>query len=359
MNILNVFNDDAFTASTLTGQILAMDHVPGRAGELVFAGISEGIPTTAVTIERQNEELTLLPTTARGAPAPQQTMAKRELLGFEVPQIKLEQTIYAHSIQDIAGRFGTDGNAPPVDAYGDRLRGATSAVNNAMNKMTRRHDLTLEHHRLGALKGVIADADGSVLVDLYEEFGFLNSDGFAAPEEFAFDLGDWTQSTFAKNLRAKCSEVIRAMRRAAKMEIPSTALVWALTGDNFHDKLLEHPSVKKVYDGTAAAKQRLGDSYVSGVFEFGNVFFENYQGTDDNSTVAIDPDEARFFFTGIPELYSESFAPADFLETTNKQGLPRYAKLALDPQFQQWVKLHTQQNPLPLCLRPQTLMRAT
>jgi hypothetical protein len=351
MNILDVFNADAFSMSTLTGRVNAMGHVPGRAGELVFAGISAGIPTTAVTIEKQEEALSLIATTSRGAPAPQQSMEKRDLIGINVPQIKLEQTIQAHTLLDIRGGIG----AGP-DAFGDRLRGAKSAVESALTKMSRRHDLTLEHHRLGAIKGQILDADATVLVDLFAEFGFLNSVGDPEPETFSFGLTDWASTN---NLRPKCSEVIRAMRRNAQTDIPDDAVVWAFAGDNFFDSLLERPDVKKTWDGTAAAKQRLGDSYVDGVFEFGGIMWENYTGTDDNSTVAIDSDEARFFWKGVPGIFSESFAPADFLETVNKVGLPRYAKVALDPELQQWAKIHVQQNPLPLCLRPSTLMRAT
>ena len=45
------------------------------------------------------------------------------------------------------------------------------------------------------------------------------------------------------------------------------------------------------------------------------------------------------------------------METVNTVGLPRYAKLAPDGRFNQFVELHTQQNPLPLCLRTKTLCK--
>jgi hypothetical protein len=148
------------------------------------------------------------------------------------------------------------------------------------------------------------------------------------------------------------------MVRAAKTPIPPGPNIWALCGDNFFDKLVSHPQLKKAYAGTDAAAQKLGDNYAFGIFEFGDIFFQNYQGTDDETTVAIDTDECRLFFTGdVPNIYEEVYAPGDFLETVNQVGLPRYAKLALDKEFGRWVKLHTQQNPLPICLRPQTLMR--
>ena len=49
--------------------------------------------------------------------------------------------------------------------------------------------------------------------------------------------------------------------------------------------------------------------------------------------------------------------PADFVETANTIGLPRYAKQAVDQQFARWVMLHVQSNPLPICTRPRVLIK--
>jgi hypothetical protein len=147
------------------------------------------------------------------------------------------------------------------------------------------------------------------------------------------------------------------MVRNAKTNIPPEAKIWAFCGDNFFDKLLEHPSVRNTYDGYAAAQSALGGNYALNVFEFGGVFFENYQGTDDNSTVAIAPDECRFFLTGVPELYEEWYAPADFMHAANTLGLPRYADLQDDNNHGKSVSLIVEMCPLPICVRPQTLCR--
>jgi len=339
MPIIDIFNDDAFSTETLTVAINEMDHVPGRAGELAFAGNGEGVATTSVVIESKAEGLSLIKTSPRGAPAQQETQDKAKLLSILVPHIKLEDHISADSIQNVRA-FGSE----------SELRGVQSVVNQQMQKMVRRHDLTLEHHRLGALRGVILDSDASTLVNLFTAFG-VSQEG-----EVDFELDD-TTADFTQ-VRTKCHGIIRTMRKNAKVAIPASGRVWAFCGDNFFDNLVEHPAVKGAYDGYAAAERRLGDSYAYGVFEFGGIFFENYRGTDDNSTVAVDPDKAIFFWTGVPGMYAEYYAPADFMETVNTIGLPRYAKIAPDTRFNQFVDLHTQQNPLPLCLRPKTLMKA-
>ena len=83
--------------------------------------------------------------------------------------------------------------------------------------MTGRHDLTIEHHRLGAIKGVITDADGSPLTDLFSVFGILNSEGYALPETINFHL-DTAGTGFADALRIKCQNVTRLMKTAARMQ---------------------------------------------------------------------------------------------------------------------------------------------
>lgn len=333
--MLDIFNNDAFSTVRLTAVVNDMDHVPGRAGELAFVGAAAGVNTTTVAIESRGDSLALIQTSERGAPAPQRVIDKRTLRDIRVPHIKKEQTIRADQVQNIRA-FGSE----------DALQGVEIVVNEQMQKLIRDHDLTLEHHRLGALRGKILDADGATLVDLFSEFSVSQE------AEVNFALG--TDST---DVRGKCAEVIRKMKRNLKMALPSGARVHALCSDGFFDALLDHPKVRGVWDGWQSAERRLGDSYVHGIFEFGGIFFENYQGTDDNSTVAIAANKAQFVWSGVPGLYSESYAPADFMEAVNSVGLPRYAKIGPDPSgFNRFVTLHTQQNPLPLCLRPKTLM---
>ena len=333
--MLDWINDDDFSVVSLTNAINKMDHVPGRVGELAFAGAGEGINTYTPVVEEKSESLTLIQSSARGAPAEQETVDKRTLRSLVVPHIKLEQTINAYQIQNVRA-FGSS----------DALVGVQAVINQQLGKLARRHDLTLEHLRFGAIKGDVLDADGSSLANLFTVFNVT--------QETEVDFALTTTTT---DVRGKCSDVIRKMKRNAKTLLPSSARVHALCSDEFFDSLINHDNVKGVYDGWAAAERRMGESYVHGIFEFGGIFFENYQGTDDNSTVAVAANKVHLFWANVPGLYAEYYAPGDFMETSNSIGLPRYAKLAQDMEFNRWVKLHTQQNPLPICLRPKTLMK--
>lgn len=352
-NFMDIFNDEAFGLVSMVAAVNNIDNVPGRAGELVFSGLGSGVNTTTVAIERKGTALSLVPTSVRGGQSPQERTDKASLFSLDIPQIKLEETIAASSIQGVR-EFGTT----------NVLRGAQNVVNGQLKKITSRMDLTLEHHRLGALKGIIRDADGSVLRNLFTDFGV------SAPADFHFHFSDWhSDGDFEDSVRVNCQKLTRYMRRNAKMTLPATAKVWAFCGDKFFDQLVEHPTVKKTAFGWDRAEQLLGDNYANGVFYFAGVFFENYAGTDDvtgeeasdgemTGKVGIASDEARFFMTGVPGLYDEFYAPGDFFDTVNTIGLPRYARIAVDDEFYRFVKVHVQQNPLPLCTRPQTLVRA-
>jgi hypothetical protein len=336
--MLDIFNDDAFSLINLTAAINKMDYVPGRAGELAFSGVGSGVSTTTVAIEQKGETLALVSSASRGAPVTQISGVARTADYIGVPFLPLESVIRADEVQNVRA-FGSDNNLEAVQAV----------VNSRLASLVARHDLTLENLRLGALKGQIVDADGStVLVNLFTKFGVT--------EETAVNFALTTAGT---DVRAKCMQVIRTMRVNAKMALPGSARVHALVGDNFFDALIGHANVKGVYDGYAAAERRLGGDYAHGIFEFGGIFFENYRGSDD-SVVGVSTDGARFFWTNAPGVYAEYYAPGDFMETANTIGLPRYAKMAADPSgFNRFVTLHTQQSPLPLCLRPKTLMSAT
>ncbi|HEY5225384.1 MAG TPA: major capsid protein [Methylovirgula sp.] len=343
-NLVDIFSDDAFSMIALTDALSKIDHVPGQAGAAAFPGISEGVRTTKIAIEYRDRTLAIIPTTPRGAPAPQERQDKPSLIELSIPHIQLEETITAASIQDRRG-FGSS----------DLVGAAESVVQDQMQKMASRMDLTIEHKRLGALKGEIVDADGSVILNLFDAFNVTPP----ADAEFSSSAG---------TLRDSIMAVKRQIERDAKILLPPTARVAALCSATFFDSLTGHPDVTTAFANWEAAQANLAGDVRTG-FTFGDVTWSEYRGTDDVipgeessdgtlvGQVGIADGECRFFLTGVPGMFSEKYAPADFFSTVNSIGLPRYAIVAMDDQLGRWVKLHVQSNPLPLCLRPATLVK--
>ena len=335
MPALDVFQSNAFSMVSLTDAINKVPFLPGRIGQLGLFR-EQGVATTSVLIEEKEGSLTLVETTARGAPAVQNAHNKRKARALTVPHIALEDTILADEVQDLRA-FGSE----------SQLEGVQQVVNDRLEDMARKLDATLEHLRIGAIKGQILDADGAtVLYDLFQEFGV------APPAEIDFDLD--ANSPAAGVVKKKCHDV----KRKIEDELGATPYdhIHAICGSAFFDDLIAHAEVAAAYERYLDGLF-LRQGQARGSFEYAGIVFEEYRGRA-GSVDFTDTDKAHFFPVGVPGLFRQYNAPADFVETVNTIGLPRYAKQAPDTQFNRWVTLHTQSNPLPLCTRPRVLMKA-
>jgi hypothetical protein len=260
---------------------------------------------------------------------------KRTVRSFTVPHIPHDDVVLPEEVQGIRA-FGSEDS---TQAYAQVL--ATHLQN-----MRNKHAITLEHLRMGALKGVILDADGSTLFDLYSEFGIT-------AKSVNFQLG-----TATTDVKKKCIEVLRHVEDNLKGEVMSR--VHVLVSAEFFDALTSHPKVIEAYqrwqDGAA-----LRDDMRVG-FPFGGLLFEEYRGVatdaDGNARRFIAANEGHCFPLGTLGTFTTYFAPADFNETANTLGQPLYAKQ--EPRkFERGTDLHTQSNPLPMCLRPAVLVKLT
>jgi hypothetical protein len=59
----------------------------------------------------------------------------------------------------------------------------------------------------------------------------------------------------------------------------------------------------------------------------------------------------------VPDLFKTVYAPADYIETVNTMGKPRYAKQYAMPN-DKGIHMDTQMNALNWCTRPYALARA-
>jgi hypothetical protein len=67
--------------------------------------------------------------------------------------------------------------------------------------------------------------------------------------------------------------------------------------------------------------------------------------------------KAFLYPTGVPDLFKTIYAPADYIETVNTMGKPRYVKQYAMPN-DKGIHMDTQMNALNWCTRPYALMRA-
>lgn len=332
--MLDIFNDQAFSVTTLTAAVNKIPFVPGRIGQLgIFQ--EEGIPTTSITIEENNGILTLVPATPRGAPGTQAETGKRALRSLMVPHIELDRSLNADSVQGVRA-FGTD----------NELAGFQQTVDMKQLEMSNSIDATIEYHRLGAVKGIVMDADG--VTPLYNLFDTFN---VSQEAEIDFDLDNANPT--AGILRKKCDGLVRVMTNNLK-GTASFRTVNAVVGDAFWDDLIAHPEVRQTYlNQQEAAQLRNGTVYQQ--FNFGGIVWENYRGNI-GAVSFVDANKAHFFPVGAPGLFIHRNAPADYIETVNTIGLPRYSRMYPSPNGKA-INLEVQANPICLCTQPKVLLK--
>lgn len=241
----------------------------------------------------------------------------------------------------------------PEEVQGIRAFGSETEMESVAGVMARhletmrnKHAITLEHLRMGALKGVILDADGSVIYDLYEEFDIT-------PATVSLDLGNANS-----NVKKKCADVLRHLEDNLKGEFMTGIRV--LCSPEFYDALTDHPKVKDAFTYWQQGAVLIND--MRSGFTYGGITFEEYRGqaTDATGTTRrfIAAGEAHAFPLGTVDTFGTYFAPADFNETANTLGQMLYAKQ--EPRkFDRGTDLHTQSNPLPMCHRPGVLVKIT
>lgn len=337
MSVLNVFTQNAFSVISLTDAINKVPHVPGRAGQVVDWN-NRGVATTSIMLEDVKGELRLINPTPRGGHGETQEKEKRNARILAIPHYEINDAVYAEEVQGVRA-FGQESTVQTVmGRVNDRLT----------DHVQLRMDPTLEFQRLGALKGVILNGDGSTLYDLFTEFGV------SAPPVVSFVLSR-TASNGA--IREACTQVVRAIARSLG-GVPFQG-VGAFAGDNFWDNLVAAKETRETYLNQTEASQLRGDAAFQ-VLDYGGIRFENYRGAlgdADNDTAMvpfIDPDEVHFFPIGVPGLYRTVFAPADYVDTVNTNGLPRYARQYRMPN-DKGVHLDVQMNALSYCTRPRAL----
>jgi hypothetical protein len=100
MATLDIFQDDAFSVTSLTSTITDIPDVPTQLGQKgLFA--EEGISTLSFMIERQGSSIKLLPTAARGGVREPVALGPRKLIPLMAMHIPASWSVLADEVQGI------------------------------------------------------------------------------------------------------------------------------------------------------------------------------------------------------------------------------------------------------------------
>lgn len=329
MASLDIFNNDAFSVTNLSKTIIDIPQVQTILGD---SGLftESGITTTSVMIERQGSSLRLVPAAQRGGVGQPVSLTGRSMISLVTTHLPQTGSVLADEVQNVRA-FGSE---TEVDSVMNVLKKKLAVAKGNL-------DLTLEYHRIGAIKGQILDADGTtVLLDLYTAFGMTQ-----ATQNFV--LG-----TAGTRVKDKIAELKRTIRTKLGGRSFTGVDVWCSA--SYFDDLTRHATIEKAFELFNQNAYARNDPR-GAAFSFAGVTFREYLGGV-GGTDFIPAGQAFAVPTGVAGLFETNFAPAPYMETVNTMGLPYYAKQEAMP-MNKGVNFETQSNPLNFCTLPEAVVK--
>lgn len=330
--MLDIFKDDAFSELALTDTVNKLPFVPGQASAAVPWAAS-GVSKLTIAIEEKGGELAIVNPSPRGSPGETFDKQKRVLRDLRIPHYQINDGIYADEVQGVRP-YGQETGVMSLRAY----------VDDRMAELIREKlDVTMEYQRLGALKGIILNGDSTTLYNLFTVFGVSQP----TERDFALDGG-------ASNghVRKECAAIHRVI--AEHMGGIPWSGVGALCSPEFFDALIAEPECRETFLNQQEASELRG-GYAFGRFSYGGIMFEEYRGSVGGNAL-ITANKAHFFPLSAPGLYRTVYGPADYNDTVNTIGLPRYARQREFPNGK-GIDLEIQSNALSYCTRPGVLVQ--
>lgn len=332
--MVDIWDGEGFTIESLTA---AINNEPYRPGQISASGIfeEEGVNTTRISIEQRDGKLSLVEPSKRGGPGETVGDGSRSLVPFDIDHFQRDDSVLADEVQNVRA-FGTTDTLETIQDRVER-KGMRHAQDLTM---------TLEHLRIGAIKGIVTSKGGKTLIDLYSKFGI------AVPSAVSLELDVDTTK-----VAALWQDVLYSIED--DLDEPYDG-IHVFTGRDFHKSMWTHKSVTETFlyhGGASVLRQDVPD-----VFQFGSATWERYRtgakATADLGAPYIAANEARVVVKGVPNLFITRFAPADYEETVNTIGLPFYMKQYPKPNGK-GREIEVQMNPINLCTKPKVLRKLT
>ena len=330
MATFDIFNDDAFSVSQLSQTITDVPEVPTQLGD---KGIFQeyGINTTVMMIERTGSALKLIPSAPRGGVREPVALGPRKLIPLGAIHLPASWSVLADEVQGIRAY----GSETEVDQMSKLIARKLAVVRGSM-------DLTHEYQRVGALKGVVLDADGTELLDIYQAFGMVQQTQYW--NMVAANTGNPKGSIIALKGLIKSKLGGRASRK-----------IRVICSLGFFTKLVDSDAMKKAWELWNNGAYLRTDQVNGGDFEFMDMVFEIYHGGTSAGDF-IEDGYAYAYPEGVPGMFQSAFAPGDYMETVNTIGLPFYAKQERMP-MDKGITGEAQSNPLHFNSLPECVIR--
>jgi hypothetical protein len=334
---MDIFTQNLWTEREQIELITRQPYVPGLLGR-IFNWQEKGLRNKIAFIENRDGVVSLVPSSPRGSAPIEHRPSGRQARPITIPHFSIADHINA---DEVLGQISW--NNPQA------LKSVQEEAESRMPDMTRKLDVTLEHLRSGALKGLVLDSTGEQLADIYDLTGQVQH------AEVNLDLGNSTAGVIYQNL----VDLKRLMRRLLKGDGDQMTGVVILCDATLMDNFRKS---KDYVDRHNIALQDLAmrlNEITDTVTWLGFTFVEYEPGQFGPTG------EDKFFGVGkgiaVPvglalDIFRTYYAPADYIDTVNQRAQPRYVRPYTDPRNKFW-EIEYQTNPLPFITRPEAIIR--
>lgn len=359
MSILDVFNNDAFTSVSMIEAMENTEFLPQRLESLnIFT--KRPIRDLKFGIEmRNNGSLGIVQTTPRGAPLPQAKHGSRNMRYFETARVGKADRLNASEIQFLR-QFGTEDQVVQMQQeLAMRIGGGNTGAHGLQGDLS----LTMENMRLGAVQGKFMDADGTVLEDWVTAFDAPGAPATTIPT-VNFDFAALADG----ELRQKLTKLYRDIARNSDGVWTVNTKIHVLVGDDFFDKLLKNPEIRELNKNSLTNAMWVdtmtnnSPSMQSGFDPWQSIsycgfVFENYRGTDDNTTLKIEANVGHAFPTNTNGAFQQILSPGESFDDIGTLGREWYPDIIHDEKRNRYVDIELVTYPAFVCTRPKLLRK--
>lgn len=321
----------AFSARGLSASVSRLPYVPTLLRQLCTVNYTSELN---VPVHLEEGRITLVPDTPRGNPGTASVDSSEKVAYLTACHLTQPGRIIADDLRNRA-RLGSPDMATFTQAYLDKLGEKRANI-----------EATLEYHLLGAIRGVVLDAKGSELYNLFEIF----EQEPAAEEEFSFPTAEGGKNT----VLAMCQKMVKSISNSVGGNV--IPAVGAVVGDTFWNELISSPHVEKQYAMWSAIHENTfgNNNFVGKPFPYGGILWQNYGHVVGGKTM-VEAEEAHLFpVVSDGSGLQQWFAPSDYIANVGDMGVPFYAHQYPNPNGKS-LEFEVQSNPITFFGRPEAL----
>jgi hypothetical protein len=329
-----------------TDEINNIDNQFGLINGLnLFA--TQGTSQTAIVFDKNTTETTLLPQVSRREGNTTKGL-DRKVSMFSLPLAYFKHSDYI-TVEDLQG-WRQAGTPESAAAF------ATVRANKLAD-MRAQVDQSIEYMKLQAVKGVMKTPDGTVIADMFTEFGVTQN------------VIDFTLGTSTTDIDKKISQLKRYLQTNLKTGAAIQGKPVVIVDGSFFDKLISHANIRQAYlNYQNSGTQRLRDATNNMMswgsvdqFEHRGVVFMTYDATfklPSGATEAAIALDTGHVLPAVNGLFRGYYGPSNKLSGANQAGREMFAYEYSDPRDEQH-EMQVETAPLFFCTQPQVLVKVT